>query len=70
MGLIRVFFKTDSNNIRSQKAMEKIGVKFEGVLRNHMIREDGTLRHSAYYSIINDEWEEVKDHLKKLMKNK
>jgi hypothetical protein len=35
-----------------------------------MIREDGTLRHSAYYSIINDEWEEVKDHLKKLMKNK
>lgn len=69
MGLIRVFFKTDSNNIRSQKAMEKIGAKFEGILRNHMIREDGTLRHSAYYSIINDEWEEVKEHLKKLMKS-
>lgn len=58
--LIRVFFKTDSNNLRSQKAMEKIGARFEGVLRNHMIREDGTFRHSAYYSIIESEWEEVK----------
>ncbi|HRJ85604.1 MAG TPA: GNAT family protein [Ignavibacteria bacterium] len=58
--LIRVFFKTDSNNLRSQKAMEKIGAKYEGTLRNHMIREDGTFRHSAYYSIIVSEWEEVK----------
>lgn len=58
--LIRVFFKTDSNNLRSQKAMEKIGAKYEGILRNHMIREDGTFRHSAYFSIIESEWEEVK----------
>ncbi len=61
--LIRVFFKTDSNNLRSQKAMEKIGAKFEGILRNHMIREDGTFRHSAYYSIIESEWEVVKKRL-------
>ncbi|NOS84549.1 MAG: GNAT family N-acetyltransferase [Ignavibacteria bacterium] len=61
--LIRVFFKTDSNNMRSQKAMEKIGVKFEGTLRNHMIREDGTFRHSAYFSIIESEWEGVKQKL-------
>jgi RimJ/RimL family protein N-acetyltransferase len=61
--LIRVFFKTDSNNLRSQKAMEKIGAKFEGILRNHMIREDGTFRHSAYFSIIESEWEEVKQKL-------
>lgn len=61
--LIRVFFKTDSNNLRSQRAMEKIGAKFEGVLRNHMIREDGTFRHSAYFSIIESEWEEVKQKL-------
>ena len=54
--LIRVFFKTDSNNIRSQKAMEKIGAKREGIIRNHMIREDGTFRHSAYFSIIESEW--------------
>lgn len=62
--LIRVFFKTDSNNIRSQKAMEKIGAKFEGILRNHMIRDDGTLRHSAYFSIIDSEWGEVKRRLR------
>ena len=61
--LIRVFFKTDSNNIRSQKAREKIGAKYEGTLRNHMIREDGTYRHSAYYSIIESEWSEVKGKL-------
>jgi len=64
--LIRVFFKTDSNNLRSQKAMEKIGAKFEGILRNHMIREDGTFRHSAYYSIIAGEWEEIKQILNNL----
>ncbi len=62
---IRIFFKTDSNNIRSQKAIEKIGAKFEGILRNHMIREDGTFRHSAYYSIIESEWGEVKSMLEK-----
>jgi RimJ/RimL family protein N-acetyltransferase len=62
--LIRVFFKTDSNNIRSQRAMEKIGAKFEGVLRNHMIRDDGTFRHSAYFSIIESEWKEIKENLR------
>jgi RimJ/RimL family protein N-acetyltransferase len=67
LGLIRVFFKTDSNNLRSQKAMEKIGAKHEGILRNHMIREDGSFRHSAYYSIIKEEWPEVKLHLEKLL---
>jgi RimJ/RimL family protein N-acetyltransferase len=60
MKTIRVFFKTDSNNIRSQKALEKIGAKYEGIHRNHMIRDDGTYRHSVYYSIIEDEWEDVK----------
>lgn len=63
LNLIRVFFKTDSNNTRSQKAMEKIGAKFEGILRNHMIREDGTFRHSAYFSIISEEWFDVKKRL-------
>ena len=63
LALIRVFFKTDSNNKRSQKALEKIGAKHEGVLRNHMIREDGTFRHSVYYSIIETEWPEIKKHL-------
>jgi len=65
--LVRVFFKTDSNNLRSQKAMEKIGAKYEGTLRNHMIREDGTFRHSAYYSIIESEWEEVRSILNNIL---
>lgn len=63
--LIRVFFKTDSNNKRSQKALEKIGAKYEGLLRNHMIREDGTFRDSVYYSIIESEWADVKKHLER-----
>lgn len=65
--LIRVFFKTDSNNMRSQKALEKIGAKYEGILRNHMIREDGTFRHSVYYSVIQQEWAETKEHLLNLL---
>jgi RimJ/RimL family protein N-acetyltransferase len=65
--LIRVFLKTDSNNLRSRSAMEKIGAKYEGTLRNHMIREDGTFRHSAYYSIIREEWEETKEKLEQMI---
>lgn len=63
----RVFFKTDSTNIRSCKALEKIGAVYEGMLRNHMLREDGSYRHSAYYSIIDSEWETVKHRLEKLL---
>jgi len=60
---IRVQFKTDLNNIRSQKAIERIGATKEGVFRNHMIRPDGTIRHSVYYSILDHEWPEVKIRL-------
>jgi RimJ/RimL family protein N-acetyltransferase len=63
MQLGRVFFKTDSGNMRSSKALEKIGAVYEGTLRNHMLREDGSYRHSAYYSIIDSEWKEVKKRL-------
>lgn len=63
----RVQLKTDGNNIRSRKAIEKIGGKFEGILRNDMIRDNGTNRNSAYYSIIDSEWEIVKFNLMKLL---
>ena len=53
---IRVQLKTDEINIRSRKAIEKTGAKFEGVLRNDVIRDNGTYRNSAYYSIIEGEW--------------
>lgn len=55
-GAHRVYLKTDSLNERSRAAIEGIGGKFEGILRKHRIRPDGTFRHSAYYSILDDEW--------------
>lgn len=63
MGAIRVQLKTDENNQRSRAAILKIGASFEGVLRNDMIRADGTYRNSAYYSVLINEWEFVRDQL-------
>ena len=63
----RVQLKTDENNLRSRKAIEKIGAQFEGILRNDMIRDNGTNRHSAYYSIIREEWQKTKAHLQGLL---
>lgn len=60
---IRVQLKTDENNIRSRKAIEKIGGRFEGVLRNERIRDDGTYRNSVFYSITDEEWPEKKQKL-------
>jgi RimJ/RimL family protein N-acetyltransferase len=60
---LRVQFKTDENNIRSRKAIEKVGGKFEGILRNDMLRDNGTRRNSAYYSIIDNEWSDLKVRL-------
>jgi RimJ/RimL family protein N-acetyltransferase len=62
---IRVQIKASDNNIRSRKAIEKMGAKFEGVLRKDKILEDGTMRNAAYYSIIDDEWELVKSNFKR-----
>ncbi len=62
--LLRVCLKTDELNTRSRKAIEKIGARFEGVLRNDMLRENGTSRNSAYYSIIDSEWLIVKAALR------
>jgi RimJ/RimL family protein N-acetyltransferase len=67
LGTIRVQFKTDSRNIRSQRAIERIGAVKEGVLRNHIILPDGYVRDSVYYSIIDREWPEVKLRLEKFM---
>jgi len=64
---IRVQIKTDSRNIRSQKAIERIGAKKEGVLRNHMILPDGYIRHSVFYSILDTEWTDVKKKLEGML---
>jgi RimJ/RimL family protein N-acetyltransferase len=65
LSCIRVQFKTDSRNVRSQRAIERIGAKHEGILRNHMILPDGRFRDSVYYSILDNEWPGVKDNLAK-----
>lgn len=67
---IRVQLKTDENNIRSQKAIRKIGAQFEGVLRNDWIRDNGTIRNSVYFSIIDSEWENVNSNLVSLLNEK
>jgi RimJ/RimL family protein N-acetyltransferase len=68
-GAIRVQLKTDNNNKRSQNAILKLGAKFEGQLRNHMIRRDGTFRHSMMYSITREEWPVVKSNLYKRLES-
>ena len=67
LGCIRVQLKTDSRNLRSQKAIERIGAKREGVLRNHMILPDGKYRDSVFYSVLGREWADVKKRLDKIL---
>ncbi|WP_107841066.1 GNAT family N-acetyltransferase [Metasolibacillus meyeri] len=62
LAMNRVQLKTDNKNLRSQQAIERIGAKKEGILRNHMVRKDGTLRHTHLYSITKEEWPQVKQH--------
>lgn len=68
LGCIRVQFKTDLRNERSQRALNRIGAIKEGILRNHMIMPDGTFRDSVYYSILASEWPKVKTRLEEMMK--
>lgn len=63
LGCHRVEFKTDSLNERSRGALAGIGATFEGIFRNHMIMPGGRLRHSAWYSVIDEEWPSVRAHL-------
>ncbi|MEZ7944266.1 MAG: GNAT family protein, partial [Halioglobus sp.] len=66
LGCIRVEFKTDTRNERSQRALQRIGATKEGVLRNHMIVQDEFVRDSVYFSVISSEWLDVKERLERL----
>jgi RimJ/RimL family protein N-acetyltransferase len=69
LGAIRLQLKTDSRNLRSQNAIQRVGGKFEGTLRNHRILpKDGFLRDTVYFSIIDTEWPEVKKMLLELLR--
>ncbi|AWI26330.1 GNAT family N-acetyltransferase [Flavobacterium pallidum] len=63
----KVEFRTDARNIPSRKAIEKIGGKFEGILREHLLMPDGFRRNSCCYGIVRSEWESVKLQLKELL---
>jgi N-acetyltransferase len=62
-GCIRVQFKTDTRNLASQRAIERLGAVREGILRDHIILPDATIRSSVYYSILANEWAQVKVRL-------
>ena len=63
LGCLRVEFKTDSRNDRSRGALAALPARLEGVFRKHMLVRGGERRDSAYYSIVDDEWPEVKGNL-------
>ena len=63
LGCKVVGLRTDNFNFRSQRAIEALGAKRDGVLRHHAARRDGTVRDSVMFSILSSEWPDVKRHL-------
>jgi N-acetyltransferase len=63
LGAVRVQIKTDSRNVQSQRAIEKLGAIKEGILRNYQTRADGYVRDTVMYSVIDKEWPSVKEKL-------
>ncbi|MBU6414408.1 MAG: GNAT family N-acetyltransferase [Planctomycetes bacterium] len=60
LGCERVFLKTDGRNMQSQRAIAKLGARYEGTLRRHRILPDGFIRDTVYFSVVKEEWPEVK----------
>src|SRR5690348_2130051 len=63
LGAKLVGWRTDNFNFRSQRAIERLGARKDGVLRHHALRRDGTVRDTVMYSLAAGEWPEVKAHL-------
>ncbi len=63
LGAGRVQLKTDIRNERSQRAIDRLGARYEGVLRRHMRRSDGTVRDTVMFSILAEEWPDVRHGL-------
>ena len=63
LGCKVVGLRTDNFNFRSQRAIEALGARKDGVLRHHAARRDGTVRDSVMYSILLAEWPDVRRHL-------
>ena len=63
LDVIAVEFRTHTHNLSSRNAIERIGAKQDGILRNHRINPDGSLRDSVVFSITNQEWRSIKESL-------
>ena len=68
LGCVRVQLKTDARNLRSQRAIERVGAVKEGVLRKQMLTRGGFQRDTVVYSIIDSEWQKVKARLEGFLK--
>ncbi|HUJ24998.1 MAG TPA: GNAT family protein [Myxococcales bacterium] len=66
--VLRVTLKTDERNERSRRAIERLGARFDGVLRASMAAVDGRPRNSAYYSILAEEWPAVRARLEERLR--
>jgi N-acetyltransferase len=65
LGCNRVELKTDARNERSRRAMAALPAQFEGIMRKHMIVPDVGVRDSAYFSVVDEEWPEVRANLER-----
>ena len=70
LGCHVVGWRTDNFNFASQRAIERLGAKKDGVIRGHALRRDGTIRDTVMYSMRSGEWPEVRAHLLYLLKQK
>ncbi|MGH1561724.1 GNAT family N-acetyltransferase [Mumia sp. DW29H23] len=64
LGAVRVAWETDERNEQSQAAIERLGATREGLLRKHKPRKDGSWRNTVLYSVVDDEWPQVRDTLR------
>jgi N-acetyltransferase len=65
LGAGRVHLKTDVRNVRSQRAIARLGAAYEGTLRRYQRRSDGTVRDTAMFSVVAEEWPAVRDALRR-----
>jgi N-acetyltransferase len=65
LGCLRVEFKTDARNERSRAALAALPAQLEGIMRKHMVVPEIGVRDSAYFSVIDDEWPEVRANLRR-----
>jgi RimJ/RimL family protein N-acetyltransferase len=67
LGATRVELKTHAKNEKSRRAIGRLGAVFEGIHRKHMLHQDGSRRDTAWYSILDDEWPDVKIRLEAMV---